>query len=179
MWLKVPEVGRESKVRITWYSYEKKRFGPVEIGVLIPAKTYESVEVGDPIEIILSLVEKGSRNKEGDYYEVRVEGPGIIEIVGESPRYKSQRSLFLRPAKLRRIGVLLRDAVNSSGEGDYLQVSFDSFQWYDVDEHDYYIYEGVLNADDDVVAVLLDTSEGYRLIIPAGRDKLLRDALSR
>ncbi len=174
----MPGKRKESKVRIVWYSSEKRRYGPVELGVLIPARKYESSEIGDPIEIILSHIEKGSKMKEGDFYEIKVEAPGITEIVGESPKYKSQRGLFMKPAKLLRIGILKKESLKTTSEGEYLIVPLDQLEWYDV-EDDVYVYEGQLNADNDVIGVLIETEEGSRFIIPAGRDKLLRDVLSQ
>ena len=169
---------KSAKVKMRWYSVERKEFGPVVLDVLFPVKDYETVEVGDPIEIILEHLEKGSKNKEGDFFEVNVEAPGIIEIVGENPRYRSQRMLFMKPARLLRVGVLETESVEAGSEGEYIVVSKDKFKWYDVNG-DYYIYEGILQVADNIVAVLLETSEGPRLVIPSGRDRLVRDALSR
>ncbi|MCE4620320.1 MAG: hypothetical protein F7C33_04775 [Desulfurococcales archaeon] len=169
---------KSSKVKMRWYRVERKEFGPVVLDVLLPAKEYETVEVGDPIEIILEHLEKGSKNKEGDFFEVSVEAPGIIEIVGENPRYKSQRMLFMKPARLLRVGVLEKEDVEAGGEGEYIVVSKDKFKWYDAGSN-YYVYEGTLQVAENVAAVLLETSEGPRLVIPSGRDRLVRDALSR
>ena len=66
---------------------------------------------------------------------------------------------------------------NKTG-GDYVTFKLDDLTWY-VEKDEVYVYEGTMNAEDDVVAVYLDTSEGPRIIIPFGRDKILRDALSR
>jgi len=177
----VPRGIQEVKVTVRWFEYEKKNYGKVELGVLRPVKVYESVEVGSPIEVLLSIIEKSTKSREGDYFEVKVEAPGIIEVMGESPRYRGQRALFPRPAKLNRVGILTSDKIasltNKTG-GDYVTFKLDDLTWY-VEKDEVYVYEGTMNAEDDVVAVYLDTSEGPRIIIPFGRDKILRDALSR
>ncbi len=163
------------RVRVRWYIAEKKYFGPVELMVLRPAKEYVSEEVGHPVEVMLSIAERASRAKEGDYFEVTVETPGLVETMGESPRYRGQRLLFPRPARLVRVGVLTIDKVG--GEAEYARVPLDDFEWYNVEE-ELYVFEGTLQAGDDVVLVYIETEEGPRMIIPQGREKRLRDALS-
>lgn len=172
---------KEVKVTIQWFEYVKKTYGGVELGVLKPAKKYESVEIGSPIEVLLAIIEKSSKSREGDYFEVKVEAPGIMEVMGESPRYRAQRPLFPRPARLKRVGILTRERITSSTSGtggEYASFNLGDLEWF-IEEDEVYVYEGVVNADDDVIIVYLDTSEGPRTIIPGGRDRILRDVLSR
>ncbi|MCE4601504.1 MAG: hypothetical protein F7C38_08140 [Desulfurococcales archaeon] len=167
------------KVTIKWFISDKKTYGPVEIGVLRPGREYESVEVGSPIEILLNVIEKSTKSREGDYFEVTVEAPGIIEVMGESPKYRSQRMLFPRPARLVRVGILRSERIGSlpSVSGDYIVFKRDDLEWYEEGE-EVYVYEGSLQASEDVVLVYIETALGPRILIPPGREKFLRDALS-
>jgi len=171
----------KARVLVRWFRYEKKRFGPVEIGVLVPYKSYESEEAGDPIQIMLSVVEAVSRSKEGDYFEVRVASPGREDVMGETPRYKGARLLFPYPARLRRVGVLRVDSIREAGqeaEADYFRVKREHYDWYDV-KKEVYVYEGHIEAEDDVVSIYLETDEGPRIVVAPNYERKLKDVLPR
>jgi len=171
----------KARVTIRWFRYEKRRYGPVELGVLVPYKTHVSEEVGDPIQIMLSVVETVSRSKEGDYFEVRVSTPGREDIMGETPRYKGARQLFPYPTRLLRVGILRLGRIREASqelEGDYFRVSKDHYEWYDEDE-EVYVYEGHVEAEDDVVSIYLETQEGPRIIIAPSYERKLKDVLPR
>lgn len=171
---------RQVRVRVRWYSYERRTYGDVEIGVLKITDEEERVEHGSPIEVLLSVIEELSKTRKGDYFEVQVDAPGIVEVMGENPKYRGQRLLFPRPSRLYRVGILSRDKLSSlikDTGGDYASFKLDDLEWY-VEKDEIYVYEGVLNAGENVVAVYLDTSMGPRMIIPSGRDRILQDVLS-
>jgi len=162
---------------VVWYAYEKLPFGPVTLGVLRPLRVYESEEAGSPVDIMLSIVEAATRRAQGDYLEVRVEGEGVVEVMGEAPKYRAQRMLFPRPARLRRVGVLTREALEGAGRGiGYVDVGLDSVEWVPV-EGEVYVYEGTISAPDHVIAVYLDTDEGTRLVFNPAYERSLRAVL--
>jgi len=164
-------------VRVVWYAYEKLQVGPVTLGVLRPVRVYESEEAGSPVDIMLSIVEAATRRAQGDYLEVRVEGEGVVEWMGESPRYRAQRLLFPRPARLRRVGVLTREALEGAERGiGYVDVGLESVKWIPVGG-EVYVYEGTLAAPDDVIAVYLDTDEGVRLVFNPAYERNLKAVL--
>ncbi len=165
------------KVRLTWYVYVKRQYGPVTLGVLVPGRRHESEEVGSPVEVMLSVVESASRKSMGDYLEVEVEGQGIVERMGESPKYRAQRLLFPRPARLRKVGILDREALNKASKGlGYIVFDKTSMKWFSVEE-EVYVYEGTITAPEDVIAVYLETDEGGRLVFNPAYERRLKDVL--
>ncbi|MCE4619095.1 MAG: hypothetical protein F7C37_06620 [Desulfurococcales archaeon] len=164
------------KVRITWYAYEKREYGGVVLGVLVPIRTYESEEVGDPLQVMLSIVEATSRKSQGDYFEVEVEGGGAKRIMGEAPKYRAQRMLFPRPARLLRVGLLRKGMEPRLRGAGYAGFSKDDLEWITPSE-EVYVYEGVIQAPEDVIAVYLETSEGGRLVFNPTHARRLRDVL--
>lgn len=164
------------KVRITWYAYEKREYGGVVLGVLVPIRRYESEEVGDPLQVMLSVVEATSRKSQGDYFEVEVEGGGVRRIMGEAPKYRAQRMLFPRPARLLRVGLLRRSLEPKTRGVGFVGFSKGDLEWITVGD-EVYVYEGVIQAPDDVVGVYLETSEGGRLVFNPTHARRLRDVL--
>ena len=163
-------------MRITWYVYEKREYGGVVLGVLVPIRSYESEEVGDPLQVMLSIVEATSRKSQGDYFEVEVEGGGVRRIMGEAPKYRAQRMLFPRPARLLRLGLLRRGTEPRLRGTGYVGFSKEDLEWITPGE-EVYVYEGVIQAPDDVIAVYLETSEGGRLVFNPTLSRRLRDVL--
>ncbi len=166
------------KVRVVWFAYEKKSLGPVTMGLLRPVDVYETEEVGNPVEVMLSVTEAISRRGKGDYVEVRVEGAGVVEVMGESPRYRAQRLLFPRPVRLRRLGVVRAGKARPAEGSGYAVIRLEDVEWINLDG-EYYVYEGTLQASDDVLAVYLDTEEGPRILFNPAYERRLKDVLAR
>lgn len=151
------------KIAVRWYNAGTIKVDGVTIGVLKPLKTVESVEVGDPIDVMLKVAEDNARQKKGEYLEIIVEGSELREIMGESPRYKSTRLLFPIPSRLRRVGIVKFRLLKESREGGYFTFSAGDVEWHDINE-EVYVYEGKLEAPSDVLFIVLDTDRGLRIV---------------
>ncbi len=164
------------KVKIKWYNTVTVSLGKVKIDLLEVASQYESEEVGSPIDVLLNIVERSSRKSEGDYFEVRV-SDGIIEVMGESPKYNGRRSLFPYPVRVKRIGIVrfkdLQPAEQKEGEEpDVFVIDENKVKWRRF-KKEYYIYEGKVEADEDTYLLIIDTEAGRRIVRVPSRQIIL------
>ena len=155
------------KVQIKWYKTVTVEYRGVKVDLLDLVSSYESEEAGNPLDILLNIVERLARKADGDYFEVIVQD-GSREIMGESPRYTGKRSLFLYPVKIKRLAVVkykdLKPADNNSGgEADVFSIKEEDIKWRRF-RKEYYVYEGKIEAGDEVYLIIIDTEAGRRII---------------
>ncbi len=161
------------RVRVTWYKVKEARFGDVRMDVLYPVKEYETLEAGEPLDIMLRVSEENAKSGVGDFFEVVVEDKEARRIMGEAPR-RAWRGrtrtvkIFPRPARLVRVGVVHRDKLSSEGGAGVELFSIEDVKWYKPRAR-VFVYEGHLEAGSDVAAIILETELGPRIVIPSSR----------
>ncbi len=157
----------EFTVRVRIFRAEMARLGPLKLEALrvVEEKTWR--ESGDPLET-LAAVADAHRGKAG-YVEIEVLGldkePRVV-VLGVSPQYEGRKPLFPRPARLLRIGVLRESVVRARGfdEKGYAEIRVeDDIEWVNVDSK-LYVFEGVVEAEQDVMYVIVDTEYGRKWV---------------
>lgn len=162
------------KVRVREFQRGYARIGPVVLTVLRLSREEEFEEEGDPYDSLAYILE--SRSKSNDYVEIE------IEFLTRSKNHESMpdrvvrgeynptlrgggRSLFPRPARLRRVGVVRLERVLKSMEkhGGYALLGDGDIEWYRA-SREVYVFEGEAEVPDDIAYVVLETASGVRWI---------------
>jgi len=152
------------KVRIVSYRRTTVRAGDVKIEALKPASVEEREERGDPREILVRLVEESARRREEGFTEVSVEAGDVREFFGDSPRQGGGRMIYPRPARLLRIGLVrLESLARKAGGGGSIDLGDEDVEWHRT-RGEVYVYEANIEAPPDVALVIVDTSEGRRIV---------------
>ncbi|MCE4612721.1 MAG: hypothetical protein F7C07_02670 [Desulfurococcales archaeon] len=150
------------KARIVSYKRSRVRAGDVKLEALKPARVEELEERGDPREVLMKLVETSTRRGDADFIEVSVEAGDVKEFFGDSPRHAGGRMLYPRPARLLRVGVVRVKRLAEAGSGA-VELKEGDVEWHTV-RGNIYVYEARIEAPDDVALVIIDTSEGRRVV---------------
>jgi len=156
-------------LRIKYYNYFEKDYGPVRIGLLKVDR--EEDAVGDPLEVLAEISER-YRNDKNVVVEIQVveEGArsrrrGRDEVV-YTTKYPSiltysrieGKLLYPEIARLREIVI-----IRKSGDPSFT-AKIDSLEKYSV-RRSYYVYIGnLLFREDSVEGVMLVTDKGVRTI---------------
>jgi len=157
----------EFTVRVRGFKVGDLAVGPVKIEVLKVAEERSWKESGDPLEAMAAVAD-AYRGKH-DYVEIEVsglEGEPRVVLLGVSPQYRGKKPLFPRPARLYRLGVLREATVRRGGfdEKGYAELKVDGdLEWYNIGG-EVYVFEGAVEAEPDVVYIVVDTEYGRRWV---------------
>ena len=165
------------RIKVTWYRVAELKFNGVTLEVLQPVKTYETEEVGDPIDIMLKVSEENSKSSVGDYFEIIAEDREVKRFMGETVKRLSRQKrgiekIFPRPSRLLKLGVVEKqdkEGVQSSG---MISIRMEDVKWY-TPRRVVYVYEGRVTFSSDTLALIVDTEHG-RSILVKSRDRKRR-----
>ena len=151
-------------LRVRWFEPRMLRVGNVEIEVLVPIReeTLEE-EAETALDALINVVERLSR--EGGIFEVELRD-GTRQIMGEMPRGEGRIMLSPRPSRLLAVGVLrVRDAIKKGlvGESALFRLPEGSVRMRRIRD-EVYVYEGRVEAPEDVYLIILDTNQGRRYV---------------
>lgn len=137
----------------------------VTLGVLRLASERILDAIGDPIDVLMRVSEEQARAKKGGYVEVIVAGSDATYVMGEAPGYRWRRKLAMRPERLLRVGIVRQGVIGGSEKG-VQRFRLEDIEWHDVPEGTY-VFEGKLEADEDVVLIVLETEAGRSYVRPS------------
>ncbi len=157
----------EFTVRVRGFTSDTLKLGSVKLGVLRLVEERSWRDSGDPLEA-LAAVADAYRGRHS-YVEIEVSGleeePRVV-VLGVSPSYEGRKPLFPRPARLLRVGILRESTVRTRGfdERGYAELKVEEdIQWFKV-RGKVYVFEGLVEAEPDVVYIVVDTEYGRRWV---------------
>lgn len=152
-------------VTIRIYEESELELPGVTLGVLRLTSEKTLDAIGDPIDVLMRVSEEQARAKKGSYVEVIVAGSDATYVMGEAPRYRWRRKLTMRPERLLRVGIVRQGIIGGSEKG-LQRFRLEDIEWHDVPEGTY-VFEGKLEADEDVILIVLETETSRSYVRPS------------
>jgi hypothetical protein len=147
-------------IKIKRFVREELRVSDVRFTVLKLVSEEERRVSGDPLEVTARILEEESKSQGLDYVVVEVQGQGFKSVVGEGSRRGSGIILYPKPAQLKRVGVVRVQALKPAGSSGYYRFNESDIEWFSVDDERVYVYDVEVEAPQDIVFLVVDTSDG-------------------
>ncbi len=147
-------------VRIKRFTRESINVSDVKLTVLKLIEEEERHIYGDPLDVVAKILEEESKNQNLDYVMVEVQGQGFKNITGEGLRRSGGILLYPKPAQLKKIGIVRVQTLKSTGDSGYYRFKEDEIEWFNIDDEKMYVYDSYVEASQDVIFLVIDTSDG-------------------
>lgn len=146
--------------RVRRFNRDTIAIGEVKLGVYRMVEEKIVTESGDPVERMVAILEREEKMP-GDY--VVVQHIESSRVFGESLSKERRSGLLLFPTmtRLKRLAIIRAEDL-AEAEGAY-RLKEGALSWIDIAE-DVYVYDASVEAPENVVAIILETENGRRMI---------------
>ncbi len=143
--------------------------GPISIrGLVVEDESWGETRVRekkDRVKLIHSLYNVASNRTYravksiGGFVETEAVGIGAAALDGDGSYSEARVLLYPKPSRLLRVGV--------AWAGEKVE-KLEDLDWYEVPAHlEFYVYEGVIEAEKPWDFIVLDLEDGQRIILPS------------